>query len=228
MQIITIDGPVASGKSTIARELARSLGFYYLYSGLWYRALAYLWLREHTLEQMHDGAVAQWLAQADLASLQYTIDEHGRDHMALHGKDITSKLHTAAIDEAASRLSGFALVRAWVNSTMHQLAHGRNIVADGRDMGSEVFPHATLKIFLTADLDVRAERWRAKQHKQGMNYTHEQACALIQERDERDAQRTLAPLCVPVDAHIIYNNGNDPQAVVQELHKFFTSDAQLQ
>lgn len=222
MQIITIDGPVASGKSTIARKLAHTLGFYYLYSGLWYRALAYLWMCEHTLEQMNDAAVTLWMAHATLQGLSYAIDAQGADHMLLDGIDITAQLHTATIDEAASRLSTFKPVRAWINHTMHQLAHEHNVVADGRDMGSDVFPDATLKIFLTADMAVRAERWRGKQRKQGNIFTLEQACASIKERDDRDANRAIAPLRIPADAHVIYNNGNDPQAVVQELRKLFT------
>lgn len=223
MRIITIDGPVASGKSTIARALAHMLGFYYLYSGLWYRAVAYLWLREHTVAQMSDATVAQWIAQQTaLQDLVYTVDVNGSDHMALHGIDITRELHTAAIDEAASCISTFVAVRVWINNAMRQLAQERNIVADGRDMGSDVFPDASLKIFLTADMTVRAERWRSKQRKQGNIYTLEQACERIKERDDRDGQRMIAPLRIPVDAHIIYNNGNDPLAVVQELHKLFT------
>jgi cytidylate kinase len=222
MQIITIDGPVASGKSTIARALAHSLGFYYLYSGLWYRALAYVWLREHTVAQMNDADVMHWMAQATLQGVAYSVDADGADHMRLDGVDITSELHTATVDEAASRLSTFMPVRAWINNKMHQLAHERNIVADGRDMGSDVFPHASLKIFLTADMSVRAERWRGKQRKQGNIYTLEQACERIKERDDRDAGRALAPLRIPADAHVIYNNGNDPHAVVQELRKLFT------
>lgn len=222
MHIITIDGPVASGKSTIARLLAHELGFYYIYSGLWYRALASMWLHEHTLAQMHDVAVAQWMAHATLQGLSYAIDAQGADHMTLDGVDITAQLHTATIDEAASRLSTFKPVRAWVNSTLYQRAHEHNVVADGRDMGSDVFPDATLKIFLTADMAVRAERWRGKQRKQGNTYTLQQAYDIIKERDERDTKRAVAPLRIPADAHVIYNNGNDPRAVVQEIRKLFT------
>lgn len=200
--IITIDGPSASGKSTLARLLAQEFNCYYLYSGLLYRALAYAALQyqidiEHITE-----------SQGVLLMKQLIYTYNGTEQILFNHEDITTQLHTSVIDDAASRISALPHVRialdAWQKKIVQQ---HNNIIVDGRDSGSVVFPHAQLKLFIDVPLDVRAQRWIIKQRGMGKQYSLEQAMELLSKRDTRDTHRVLAPLIIPAQAVVVENGG---------------------
>ena len=209
--IITIDGPVASGKSTIARMLADQLGYYYIYSGLLYRALAYVALQNTMdIEKRTEQQV-----QALLNTLEYRYN-NGEEQMFYHDKDITNELFTPAVDDAASRISLVPHVRDSINAWQKELAQSHDAIVDGRDSGSVVFKDADLKLYLDAPIDIRAQRWLDKQPKQGRTFTMQEAVDVIKQRDERDAQRSVAPLIVPEGA-VVLENVDDPDSMVAQI-----------
>ncbi len=217
--IITIDGPTASGKSTTARALAEQLGYYYLNSGKLYRALAYL------LQQQ--GYDATRIAQVDEQEVRELLNpqrliyryQAGAEQIFFDGTDITNHLDSPQISDLASRLSVVPFVRNAVNALQHRLAEQHDVVADGRDVGSVVFPQAELKIFLTAPLEVRAKRWQKKQRGLGKELSFDQAVHDVGERDERDMTRAIAPLVVPEGAVVISNEDKTIDATVRDIVK---------
>ncbi len=208
--IITIDGPVASGKSTVARMLADKLGYYYIYSGLLYRALAYA-VRDNniTIESITEQQVQRLL---DMLTYQYS----DKEHICYHGKDITDQLFTPAIDDAASRISVLLHVRDGINAWQKKLVQSHDAIVDGRDSGSVVFKDADLKLYLDAPIDVRAQRWLDKQCMQGRTFTMQEAVNAINQRDERDAKRSIAPLIVS-DGAIVLENARSPEGMIAQI-----------
>jgi len=200
--IITIDGPVASGKSTIARMVAEKLHFYYVYSGLLYRALAYVLVREHGYVDHTIATPDMHLVSTILERISYS-DVQGIVRITFAGHDITSALKDASVDQAASIVSSNPAVRDSINHMQRAMAKKHNLVADGRDCGSVVFPDAEHKFFLTAPLALRAERWQKQQRERGHDYTREQAEQMLATRDGRDSNRAVAPLIVPLNATVI-------------------------
>lgn len=191
---ITIDGPTASGKSSVGRMLAKELGYYYIYSGLLYRALAYNLIHkygytEHTIDQPDFEYV-----KASIKQMRYVYSSKGQEHIFLNEKEITYYLKDAMIDQAASIVSTNTFVRDQIDSWQRAIAHDHAVVIDGRDAGTVVFPHADYKFFLTARSQVRAERWRAQQKKCGNDVEFDEALDFITLRDERDSNREHAPL----------------------------------
>ena len=189
--IITIDGPTASGKSATAQRLAQRLGFFYLNSGFLYRALAYLLMRDkhYTLEALYAPSEDDTRIVLDPTKLIYTCDAQGNPHIAFDGADITAYLKGSPTIDQASR----------------DIALKHDIVIDGRDTGTVVFPQADFKFYLTAPLEIRADRWMKEQAARGNKISFEQACKELAMRDERDMTRAIAPLVIPQDAHIIDN-----------------------
>lgn len=209
--IITIDGPSVSGKSTIARLLAQELDYFFLNTGMLYRGFAYAVLHEHLdYVALTDTSIAHIISR-----LTYRWDT--RASMLYKGIDITGKLDQPAIDVASSRISVLSAVRKHIDAWQHALVDAHNSVIDGRDSGSVVFVHAEHKFYITASDDVRAKRWAAKQHALGNSTDLENALKQVQARDQRDMHREVAPLVVPLGAKIIFNDGNDPAAVVVQI-----------
>jgi cytidylate kinase len=212
--IITIDGPSASGKSTIARLLSQELDFFYLNTGMLYRAFAYAVL--------HPQINPQHITEADVIEIITHLEYHyqqGNARVLLHNSDITALLENKTIDQAASQISALPIVRKHIDAWQHALVGGHNSVIDGRDSGSVVFAHAEHKFYVTASDEVRAQRWLAKQHEQGNEFDFVYALEQIQSRDRRDMERATAPLVVPVGATVIMNEGNDPAAVVEQIRQ---------
>lgn len=203
--IITIDGPTASGKSTTGRSLAKELNFYYLYTGLLYRALAYLLMHKYgydlsTISHPDMQKVDEFL---NPSKFEYRYDSQDRERIFFNGTDITDHLKGDRIGQAASILSTNTEVRNRLNELQRTIANSHNVVIDGRDSGSVVFPHAEKKFFLTALKEVRAERWRELQRKRGTNVSFEEALDFVQTRDARDSNRHIAPLIIPKGAEVI-------------------------
>lgn len=217
--IITIDGPTASGKSTVAQLLAKKLRFYYLNTGLLYRAVAYILMdRKKYTQEMLALPIKEDLEEIiDPKRLIYTYDE--APHIALDNVDITDYLKDAAIDQAASIISAVPTVREMLLQFQQSLATQHDIVAEGRDTGSIVFPNADYKFYITADLNVRAKRWQELQKARGNIVTQQAANDMLKERDERDSKRDIAPLVKPQGAIVINNSNMSLQETLQSLLK---------
>jgi len=216
---ITIDGPVASGKSTMGRMLAKKLGYYYIYSGALYRALAYLLMHSkgYTPAQLHHPEMSDVLASLAPDKFIYSYDVESQERVFFDGTDITPYLKESVIDQGASIVSTDSAVRDEINKLIRLIAEKFDVVVDGRDAGTVIFPHASAKFYLTASLDVRARRWQGAQKKLGNTYTHEQSLQLLGERDKRDQGRKVAPLMIPDDAIVIDNSELDAEQTLAEI-----------
>lgn len=206
--IITIDGPVASGKSTVARSIAKELGIFYINSGMLYRALAYL-LHVHyhkNAETIHLATPEEVKTVLDPARFAYFYAE-GNETVSFDGVDITAHLKSPVIDRLASLVSTNEYVRGYIDTLQRIISFDHSVIIDGRDAGSMVFPDAEYKFFLTASSETRAKRWQVQQDKQGNAISYAQALAAIKERDMRDSQRAFAPLIVPEGAIVIDEDG---------------------
>ncbi len=173
--VITIDGPAASGKSSVARLLAKRLGVAYVSSGLLYRA-ATLAALEPDLDLGDEDAVVELLGRHDVT---LHADAHG-NRVSIDGTDVTDELNTDSIDVAVSTVARHPKVRAWVTDRLREVQG--SFVIDGRDMGTAVFPHARVKFFLTADPEIRAAR-RAGERSGELRQIAER----LRRRDEQDA-----------------------------------------
>lgn len=208
--IVTMDGPAGSGKSTAARKLAERLGFAFLDTGAMYRAVAYACLEQH-LELDNVAAIGK-LAQ----SLHITFDE---DRLLINGKDVTDHLRSSEVTGSASRVAALPAVRETLVKLQREAARGKDMVTEGRDQGTVVFPKAECKFFLTADPQERARRRLLELQEQGQTLELEEVLHQIQERDERDASREVAPLKPADDALIIDTTGVELDDVLNRLEQ---------
>ena len=221
--IITIDGPTASGKSSAGRVVAKELGYYYLYTGLLYRGLAYLLMKDfgYNLESIAHPDMQKVDELLDPKKFTYRYDARDRERIFFNGSDITSYLKGDVIGQAASILSTNPEVRERLNILQRKIANDHNVVIDGRDAGSVVFPHATKKFFLTASEQERADRWRELQRKRGITVSFDDALNFIQTRDARDSGRAIAPLTIPEGAQVIDNSdmdlGETSKKIIEEV-----------
>jgi cytidylate kinase len=192
--VITIDGPTASGKGTIARQVAQALGFRYLDSGALYRLTAF---------QAHRQGVAldDEPALAALAQRLPVSFDDGR--IQLDGEDVTDLLRTESLGIGASRLSVFPSVREALLGLQRDFRRPPGLVADGRDMGTVVFPEARLKVFLTASAESRAERRHKQLMEKGFSAKLSTLLQDLLERDARDSSRAASPLRAAEDAYVV-------------------------
>lgn len=219
--IITIDGPVASGKSTVSRMLAHKLRYYYLCSGLLYRALGYLLINKYgyTLETVGNPQEEDIMSCFDSHKFLYQYASDTQERIVFDGVDITVQLKERFMDKVASIVSVNEQVRTAVTQIQRDIASEYNVVTDGRDVGSVVFPHAEYKFFITATVEVRAARWRKDQEKYGNHFSVDEAIAIITDRDERDKNRTIAPLIVPEGAIVIDTSDLDIEQTIDAMLK---------
>ncbi len=212
---IAIDGPAGAGKSTIASRLARKLGYVNLESGAMYRALALKAIdRDASFDD--ENALVK-LAKNSRIQLEPTI---GGNRTLLDGKDVSSRIRERDVSEAASRISVHPKVREWMVARQREMGAGGGVVMEGRDIGTQVFPHADLKIFLDADPVVREQR-RMEQQKIKGNVAASVA-AELRERDRRDRTRAASPLVAAKDAVVINSTAlseDEVLAKVEELVK---------
>lgn len=192
--VIAIDGPSASGKGTVAQGVAGALGFHYLNSGALYRAVA--------MAAIEAGADLE--NESTLSDITLNINaEINGDAVTLGGRDVTDIVLAEAVSAAASRIAALPGVRRTLLARQHAFRRPPGLVADGRDMGSVVFPDAALKIFLTASLEARAARRHKQLMEKGMDATMAALLQDIRERDQRDMRRATAPLQRSADAVLI-------------------------
>lgn len=206
--VIAIDGPSASGKGTVAALVARELGFHYLDSGALYR-LATLAALRGGIDLDDEAALA---ARARGMQVEFRDGATWQD-----GQDVSAALRTEEVSAAASRVAARPAVRRALLERQHGFRRPPGLVADGRDMGSVVFPEAPLKVFLTADVATRAER-RYKQLKEKGNYAKiEDVVEELRRRDERDSSRPVAPLRHYPDAIFLDTTGISVEEAVRKV-----------
>jgi CMP/dCMP kinase len=202
--IIAIDGPVGSGKSTVARGVAEMLGYTYLDSGAMYRALALKAIRRGV--SLSNAPALENLARETQIDLERGADGQ---KVLLDGEDVTQAIRTAEVSQAASRVAVIPGVRKLLVDEQRRAGSRGSVVMEGRDIGTVVFPHAELKIFLDASVEMRAERrWREHQQK-GDALTLAQVVDEVHERDLRDRSRVASPLVRAKDAVLVDNTAMD-------------------
>jgi cytidylate kinase len=206
--VIAIDGPSASGKGTVAARVAEALGFHYLDSGALYRLA--------TLAALQQGADLD--DAAELARIAGAMDVVFRDgRVWLDGHDVTYELRTEDVSAAASRVAAKPSLRTALLERQRGFCRLPGLVADGRDMGSVVFPHAPLKVFLTAGVETRANRRYKQLMEKGMYAKIQDVVEELRRRDERDSSRPVAPLKHYPDAIFLDTTGLSVEAAVQKI-----------
>jgi cytidylate kinase len=206
--VIAIDGPSASGKGTVAARVADALGFHYLDSGALYRLVALAALRQ-AADLDDAGALAAIAGSMDV--------RFGNAQAWLDGRDVTQALRTEDVSAAASRVAARPAVRAQLLERQRGFCRRPGLVADGRDMGSVVFPHAPLKVYLTAGVETRAERRYKQLMEKGMYAKIQDVVEELRRRDERDSSRPVAPLKHYPDAIFLDTTGLSVDEAVQKV-----------
>ena len=206
--VIAIDGPSASGKGTVASRVAQALGFHYLDSGALYRLVAVAALR--AAQDLDDEAALARLAEG------MQIEFPG-DAVLLGGRDVSAEMREEEVGVAASRVAARPAVREALLRRQRALRRAPGLVADGRDMGSIVFPDAPLKVFLTADVGTRAERRYKQLMEKGMYAKMPDVVEELRRRDERDTSRPVAPLKHYPDAIFLDTTGLSIEVAVERI-----------
>ena len=211
--IIAIDGPVGSGKSTLARRVAELLGYVYVDTGAMYRALAFKALRNGLALDGHDEELVT-LARATRIDLRA---EDGTQRVLLDQDDVTAAIRTPEVSQAASKIAVNAGVRQVLVAEQRRAGEQGGVVMEGRDIGSVVFPHADLKIFLDASAEVRAARRRLELEEKGEPMEFEKVLADVHERDRRDRKREMSPLVRAADAVVVDNTAMDAEETARVI-----------
>ena len=215
---IAIDGPSSAGKSTIAKMLAKELGYVYIDTGAMYRAIAY-YLIENGINYNDENKINDVLDKIDV-TLDY--DKDNNLHVYLNGVDISNKIRTQDVGEAASVSSQFSKVREKLVSLQRKLADEKSCCMDGRDIASNVLPNANLKLYLNATLDCRANRRYLEETEKGIVTTIDKVMEELNTRDYRDMHRENNPLIKVDDAIEIDTTELTPDEVVDYiLGRFF-------
>ncbi len=211
--VITIDGPGGSGKGTISRLVAQQLGWQLLDSGALYRLLA-LAAKTHHIELDNDQALETLAAHLDV---QFSGENEDETRILLEGEDVSQIIRTEQCGVAASRVAALPRVRESLLARQRAFRELPGLVADGRDMGTVIFPDALVKIFLTASPEARAERRYKQLKEKGISANLADLSRDIRERDERDANRAVAPLKPADDAIILDSTQMDIEAVLKQV-----------
>jgi cytidylate kinase len=211
--VIAIDGPVGAGKSTVAKLVARKLGYLYVDTGAMYRAVALKALRLGM--DINDPIVMAMLAEATDIQLQQRGD--GSVRVFLDGEDVTEAIRTPEVSEASSIVSAHEGVRKVLAERQKAMAELGGVVMEGRDIQTVIAPDAEVKIFLTASLEERAKRRWLELQQKGISVSYEEVLQEVKERDERDKTRAIAPLRKAPDAVEIDTTGMTPEEVAEKI-----------
>ncbi|GGX43149.1 (d)CMP kinase [Undibacterium squillarum] len=215
-KVITIDGPTASGKGTVAHRVAKHLGFQYLDSGALYRLTALSAINAQV-------ALDDELSIAAMARVLPCHFNHG--HVYLADKDVTDEVRAEQIGVAASRIAVLPQVRQALVDLQLSFRTGNGLVADGRDMGTVIFPDAVLKVFLTASAEARASRRYKQLKEKGIAANMEDLVKDLIERDARDSSRTTAPLKPAPDAYVLDTSAMTAEQAVQQVLDWYAQVA---
>ncbi len=212
---IAIDGPAGAGKSTIAKTLAKELGYYYVDTGAIYRTVAYFMDLLGISPKDVDG-VERYI---DELTVEIEYDEDGKQHMLMNGMDVTDDIRTQDISQKASLVSAHAVVRDVLLDMQRDVAKKHNVIMDGRDIGTVVLPKADVKIFLTASPEVRAKRRYDELIAKGQKAELPTILKEIQQRDYQDTHRPIAPLKMAKDSVKVDTSDLDIQGVLAAIKK---------
>ena len=215
---IAIDGPSGSGKSTLAKALAKKLGFIYVDTGALYRSIGLYMLKTKT-DITDKAAVISRLPEIRLSMFH---DEAGSQPVTLNGEDVGDTIRTSEVSIAASTVSAIPEVRAFLLDTQRNMAKEHNVIMDGRDIGTVIFPDADVKIFLTAGNEARAKRRHAELIEKGENITYEQVLADMEKRDVNVRTRKEAPAIPASDAIMLDNSAYVPEQTLEKAYEIIT------
>jgi cytidylate kinase len=210
--IVAIDGPSGAGKSTLAKRVARELGFTYLDTGAMYRALALKILRQGL--NVEDSAKLAELVESTEIDL---LESGGNLKVLLDGVDVSGLIRTPEVSQMASKASAFPVVRKRMLNLQRRLGKKGSVVAEGRDIGTVIFPHAEVKIYLDASVEERARRRYEELRKAGREVSFHDTVQEIDERDKRDTERELAPLKQAEDAVVVDSSALDAEQVAETV-----------
>lgn len=214
---IAIDGPAGAGKSTIAKRLAGELGFIYVDTGAMYRAMALDVIRRG-IDASDEKSVSEAAGKCDVTSHFY----EGEQHILLNGEDVNRHIRTEEVGNTASTISKYKAVRQALLKLQQDLAANNNVIMDGRDIGTTILPNAFLKIFLTADVSVRAKRRYNELLSRGEKDIDIAVIEKdIRERDEQDATREVSPLRQADDAVLLDSSHLSVDEVVQKIKRLY-------
>ncbi len=212
---IAIDGPSGAGKSTVAKALAKRLGFVYVDTGALYRTVGY-YTRDNGVNPKDAEGVAKLLPSVHL-DLRYDAD--GTQQVYLNGECMGDKIRTPEISMYASAVSAIPSVRAFLLDTQRDIAERTNVIMDGRDIGTVILPHADVKIFLTASDECRAKRRYDELCAKGIATDLESVLADMKQRDKQDREREIAPAVAAPDATVFDNSWMKPDECTSALQK---------
>jgi cytidylate kinase len=210
--IIAIDGPAGAGKSTIARALARQLNYLYIDTGAMYRAVAWKVIQEKI--ELADALRIGQIAAESVIELAGSVDDL---RVSIDGRDITGAIRTPEISQAASIVSAIPAVRRALVARQQEMGRVGNVVMEGRDIGTVVFPNAEVKIFLDASTDARAQRRFAEDVSKGIAASVEETRAALESRDNRDSARADSPLVQAADAVYIDSSSFTIEEVLEQI-----------
>ncbi len=211
---IALDGPAGAGKSTVAKGAAAALGFIYVDTGALYRTVGLKFIREGYDTELN----------CDIEAILKTIEVDikfidGTQHVFLNGEDVSDAIRTPEASMMASAVSAKPPVRAFLLEMQRKLARENNVLMDGRDIGTVVLPNATLKFFVTASVEERANRRYKELCEKGENVTYEEVYKDIETRDYNDSHREIAPLKPAEDSIMFDTTGNTLQESIDNLIK---------
>ena len=210
---IAIDGPAGAGKSTIAKKLAAELGYHYVDTGAIYRTVAYFMDLLGVSPKDVDG-VERYI---DELTIEIEYDEEGKQHMIMNGMDVSDDIRTQDIAQKASLVSAHAVVREVLLDMQRDMAKAYDVIMDGRDIGTVVLPKASVKIFLTASPEVRAQRRCDELIAKGQKAKYDTILKEIKQRDYQDTHREIAPLKLARDSIKVDTSEMDIDQVVEHI-----------
>ena len=220
---VAIDGPAGAGKSTIAKRVAKELGFLYVDTGAIYRTVGYHMSLMGIGPKDKDG-IERCI---DDVNIRIEHQEDGVQHMILNGQDVTDLIRTPEMSMMASGVSAQPCVRAYLLDMQRELARTHNVVMDGRDIGTVVLPDAQVKVYLTASAEIRAERRWKELVAKGQDVKYEDVYIDVVKRDEQDMNRKIAPLKCADDAEVLDCSYLTIDQVVAEMKTIIRKKAQL-
>ena len=210
---VAIDGPAGAGKSTMAKRVAKELGFLYVDTGAIYRTVGYhMWLMG--IGPKDADGIKRCL---DDVNVEIRHEDDGVQHMILNGKDVTGEIRTPEMSKYASGVSAQKCVRDFLLDMQRKFARRHNVVMDGRDIGTVVLPNAQVKIFLTASAEERARRRFAELTEKGEKVSFEKVLQDMIARDKQDTERAIAPLKAAPDAVKLDTSGNTIEQSIDEI-----------
>ena len=218
---IAIDGPAGSGKSTVARLVAKKLGFVYVDTGAMYRTVG-LYCAENSIDLENMDEVKKALQKVNI-ELKY---DEGVQHIYLNGEDVSSAIRVQRIAQYASKVAAIGVVREKLVEMQRNIAENGNVVMDGRDIGTNVIPNAKAKIYLDASVDVRTERRCHELEEKGVSFDKNVIREEIIERDNFDKNRKINPLTIAEDATIIDTSYMTIEEVENKITKLFMGEVE--